>query len=95
MTADLFAAELAGVHDLRGDLRAGDDLRRALPDGDPHTDGPLALSGGSAGAAADDRIVVRPNCSHMPGDGGAPAGSASDIDGTPIRSSARIRSRCR
>ena len=58
MTADLFASELAGVHDLRGDLRAGDDLRRALPDGDPHTDGPLALSGGSAGAAADARVRV-------------------------------------
>jgi len=58
VTADLFASELAGVHDLRGDLRAGDDLRRALPDGDPHTDGPLALSGGSAGAAGDARVRV-------------------------------------
>ncbi len=51
--------------------------------------------GGSAGAATADTITVRPNCARMAGVGSAPRGNASDIDGIPIRSSARIRSRCR
>ena len=58
MTGDLFAADLAGVHDLRGDLRADDVLRRALPGGDRLTDGPLALGGGLAGAAGDVHVRV-------------------------------------
>ena len=58
MTGDLFAADLAGVHDLRGDLRADDVLRRALPGGDRLTHGPLALGGGLAGAAGDVHVRV-------------------------------------
>jgi asparagine synthase (glutamine-hydrolysing) len=48
-----FAAELAGVHDLRGAGDAEARLRAALRNGAPFASGPLAVSGGAAGSAGD------------------------------------------
>jgi asparagine synthase (glutamine-hydrolysing) len=58
VTEDLLAAELAGVHDLRGDARGEDRLRRALPGAVPLTTGALSLSGGLAGTAGTVHVSV-------------------------------------
>jgi asparagine synthase (glutamine-hydrolysing) len=51
VTHDLFSAEFAGVHDLRGDRSAGHLLRGALPGTVPLAEGPLTMTGAGAGSA--------------------------------------------
>jgi asparagine synthase (glutamine-hydrolysing) len=63
VTDDLFAAEIAGIHDPRADAGGPARLGRALPWAAPATAGPLSVSGGRSGAAGTVRVRVA-GCVH-------------------------------